>query len=54
MATVNLLALIPLYKYFAIVLKDYKKQVKLRNDETILNSREFEEFKHLDVWHQNK
>ena len=54
MATVNLLALIPLYKYFSIVLKDYKKQLKSGIEEPIFDSREFEEFKHLDVWHQDK
>jgi AGCS family alanine or glycine:cation symporter len=54
MATVNLIALIPLYKHFAIILKDYKAQLKAGINEPVFDSREFDEFKHLEVWHQDK
>lgn len=54
LAITNLIAIVPLFKYANIVITDYKNQIKKGIEEPIFDSREFEEFKHLDIWHFDK
>ncbi len=53
-ALINIFVITKLFKYVKILFDDYKGQLKNNIKEPVFDSREFEEFKHLDVWHQNK
>ncbi len=53
-ALINIFVITKLFKYVKILFDDYKAQLKNNIKEPVFDSREFEEFKHLDVWHQDK
>ncbi len=53
-ALINIFVITKLFKYVKILFDDYKMQLKNNIKEPVFDSREFEEFKHLDVWHQDK
>ncbi len=53
MAIINIIAILLLSKKALIVLKDYEKQLK-KGENPVFNSKEYQEFKDLDIWHQEK
>ncbi len=53
-ALINICVILKLFKYVKILFNDYQSQLKAGIKEPVFDSREFEEFKHLDVWHQDK
>ncbi len=54
MALINISAIVPLFKYASILLKDYESQLKSGVKEPIFDARKYEEFKHLEIWHQDQ
>ncbi len=52
MAIINIIAILLLSKKALLVLKDYEKQLK-RGEDPVFNSKEYAEFEHLEIWHQD-
>ncbi len=53
-ALINIFVIAKLFKYVKILFDDYKSQLKNNIKEPVFDSRKFEEFKHLEVWHQDE
>ncbi len=54
LATLNIIAIVPLFKHASFLLKDYETQLKAGIEEPIFDSSKYPQYQNLDIWNQNK